>query len=200
MKKICLLFVILCIGFTANAQKISFGFKGGLNSSWVTGDSSDGVSPRIGVHLGVMSEFSLSEKFSIQPELIYSQQGAQQDVAFTLDGFTLQEEELKARHNYLNLPILAKYYITENFSIEAGPQIGFLLSAEQEGSGVEVDAKEALKSIDFAASLGVSYKLNNGLNFSARYNAGLSDVNDVEGVTDENFNGVLQLSIGYFLK
>ncbi|AXG72086.1 outer membrane protein beta-barrel domain protein [Kordia sp. SMS9] len=200
MKKIYILFVVLGIGFTANAQKISFGFKGGLNSSWVTGDSSDGITPRIGVHLGVMSEFSLSEKFSIQPELIYSQQGAQQDVAFTLDGFTIQEEELKARQNYVNLPVLAKYYITENFSIEAGPQIGFLLSAEQEGAGIEVDAKDALKSIDFAASLGVSYKLNSGLSFGARYNAGVSNVNDVEGVTDDNFNGVLQVSIGYFLK
>ncbi|PTX62646.1 outer membrane protein with beta-barrel domain [Kordia periserrulae] len=200
MKKISILFVLLAIGFTAHAQKISFGFKGGLNSSWVTGDESDGVTPRIGVHLGVMSEFSLSEKFSLQPELVYSQQGAQQDVAFISQGMTIAETELKARHNYLNLPILAKYYVAKNFSIEAGPQIGFLLSAEQEGNGVEVDAKSALKNIDFAASLGVSYKFDSGLNFSARYNAGLSNVNDIDGVDDKNYNGVLQISIGYFLK
>ncbi|MEM6718188.1 MAG: porin family protein [Bacteroidota bacterium] len=201
MKKITIFMLLLCVGFTVNAQKkFSFGFKGGLNIASIGGDNSDGTSPRIGLHLGVMGELSLSDKFSIQPELVYSQQGVKQDVAFTNQGMTIATAELEARYNYLNLPILAKYYITENFSVEAGPQIGFLVSAEQEGGGVSVDADEVVNNIDFSAGVGLGYKLNNGLNFNARYNIGLSDINDVAGTTDKNFNGVLQLSIGYFLR
>jgi len=201
MKKITMLFVLLCVASAVNAQEnFSFGFKGGLNASTVTGDNDDGTSARIGVHIGVMGEISLSNKFSIQPELMYSQQGAQQDVVFINQGVTLGTGELKARYNYINLPLLAKYYITKSFSVEAGPQIGFLLSAEQEGGDVTADADEIVKNIDVAAAIGVSYKLDNGINFSARYNAGLSDINDVEGLTDKNFNGVFQFSIGFFLK
>jgi hypothetical protein len=201
MKKITILLLLVCVGFTANAQKkFAFGFKGGLNVAFIGGDNSDGVSARTGVHLGVMGEYSISNKFSIQPELVYSQQGAKQDVVFINQGMTIGTAELEARYNYMNLPILAKYYITENFSVEAGPQIGILISAEQEGGGVTADADSIVKNIDLSAGIGLSYKLNSGLNFSARYNAGLSDINDVDGFNDKNFNGVFQLSIGYFLK
>ncbi len=57
--------------------------------------------------------------------------------------------------NYINLPVLAKYYIFEDFSIEAGPQIGFLLNAEHEVEGdydssrdMKEDMKKDFKSTD----------------------------------------------------
>ncbi|RZJ55928.1 MAG: PorT family protein, partial [Flavobacterium sp.] len=34
--------------------------------------------------------------------------------------------------SYLNVPIMAKYYVIEKLSLEAGPQIGFLLSAKNQ--------------------------------------------------------------------
>lgn len=68
MKKITIIFVLVCIGFIANAQKkFSFGFKGGLNVATVVGDNTDDTSPIFGAHFGVMAELSLSNKFSIQP-------------------------------------------------------------------------------------------------------------------------------------
>ncbi|MGH1384785.1 porin family protein [Kordia sp.] len=201
MKKRSIFLVLLLVGFYTNAQNISFGFKGGLNLSSIYGDNSDGTKMRAGVHLGVMSEFKLTSKFSIQPELLYSQQGVNQDVFFTLIQDAIAPEiTLKSRYNYLNLPILAKYYASENFSLEFGPQVGFLVSAKQEGDGQELDVKDGVKSIDFGVSVGFGYKLSSGLNFSARYNAGLSNINDVDGISDENTNGVIQVSIGYFLK
>lgn len=201
MKKRSIFLVLLLVGFYTNAQNISFGFKGGLNLSSIYGDNSDGTKMRAGVHLGVMSEFKLTSKFSIQPELLYSQQGVNQDVFFTLIQDAIAPEiTLKSRYNYLNLPILAKYYASENFSLEFGPQVGFLVSAKQEGDGQELDVKDGVKSIDFGVSVGFGYKLSSGLNFSARYNAGLSNINDVDGISDENTNGVIQVSVGYFLK
>ena len=201
MKKRSILFVLLFVGFFSNAQNISFGFKGGLNLASVYGDNSDKTEMRIGVHLGVMSEFKLTNKFSIQPELVYSQQGVNQDVFFTLLQDTVAPEiTLKARYNYLNLPIIAKYYVTEGFSIELGPQVGFLVSAKQEGGGQELDVKDGVKNIDFGVGIGFGYKFSSGLNFSARYTAGVSNINDVDGISDENTNGVIQVSVGYFLK
>lgn len=95
---------------------------------------------------------------------------------------------------------MAKFYAAEGFSIEVGPQVGFLLSAkakaESGGSSGEIDIKDSFKGIDFGANLGFGYKMENGLNFGARYNLGLASIAD-EDNTDVK-NGVIQLSVGFF--
>ena len=93
---------------------------------------------------------------------------------------------------------MGKYYFTEGFSLEVGPQIGFLLKAEGEVDGISVDFKDEVKNIDFGLNFGVGYKMKNGLNFGVRYNLGLSNTNDMEGIDDKNQNIVFQISIGYF--
>ncbi|MFP2997045.1 porin family protein [Spongiivirga sp. MCCC 1A20706] len=185
MKKLVLAIVIAAIGFTnINAQDIKLGTKAGLNFAFITGDDTDDITPNTDFHFGIMAEFKISDKFSFQPELIYSGQGSDLNIA----------SEGSISLNYLNLPLIGKYYVTKQLSLEAGPQIGYLLSTK----GGSVDYKDFLKPTDFGVGLGVGYKLDNGLNFSARYNLGLTNINDVEGVTDKNRNGVIQLSVGYF--
>lgn len=205
MKKIILFTVLAIFCFMANAQDeptkasdISFGLKGGLNFSLITGDDTDNFDGRVAFHVGGVVEFPISEKFSVQPELLYSAQGDKgnfdgMDVEFNLD--------------YLNVPVVAKYYVSEGFSLEAGPQLGFLLSAKAEGGGVSIDIKDVIKSMDFGFDFGLGYKLDNGLNFSGRYYVGVSNFVDSNGsIMDvpissdgsKNYNNVFQLSIGYF--
>ncbi|MCP2028796.1 hypothetical protein L1276_003967 [Flavobacterium sp. HSC-32F16] len=182
MKKILVLAVFTVLGFTnVNAQEIKFGVKGGLNFSTVSGDNTESINYVTSYNLGVVSEIPLSEKFSFQPEVIYSRQG----YTFNNDIVAL---------NYLNIPLMAKYYVTKGLSVEAGPQIGFLLSAKNE----KIDVKDAFKTVDFGVNFGVGYKLENGLNFGARYNLGLSDINDIDNSSSKNKNGVFQISVGYF--
>lgn len=168
------------------AQDVQFGFKGGANFATITGDVSDDFSSITAIHFGVMTEIPISETFSFQPELLYSAQGIKDD-----------EFDEKIKLNYLNIPLMGKYYVAEGFSLEAGPQIGFLSSAKSDVDGEEVDIKDSLKSIDFGLNLGLGYKMNNGLNFGARYNIGLSNINDEDGLGSVK-NGVLQVSVGYF--
>jgi hypothetical protein len=93
---------------------------------------------------------------------------------------------------------MAKYYVAEGFSIEAGPQVGFLMSAKAKAEGEEEDLKDFVKGIDFGFNLGLGYKMESGLNFAARYNLGLSNINDGEGSDDfKNQNSVMQVSVGY---
>ena len=96
--------------------------------------------------------------------------------------------------SYLNIPLMGKYYVTKGFSIEAGPQIGFLLAAKNE----KTDVKDSFNTFDFGVNFGLGYKLENGINFGARYNLGLSDINNLDISSNKNKNGVFQLSIGYF--
>lgn len=185
MKKNLLATIITVLGLTTiNAQGIKFGAKAGLNLSSITGDNTEDFKRITDFHFGVMAEWKISDKFALQPEVIYSKQGA--DTNINSEGIISL--------NYLNIPLIAKYYVTEKWSLEAGPQIGFLLSTK----GGSINYKDALKSTDFGMNFGVGFKLNNGLNFGARYNLGLFNIIDVNGVSDKNRNGVFQLSVGYF--
>lgn len=182
MKKILVLAVFTVLGFAnVNAQEIKFGVKGGLNFSIVGGDNTENVDSVTSYNIGVMSEIPLSEKFSFQPELMYSRQG----YSFDNDIVAL---------NYLNIPLMGKYYVTKGLSLEAGPQIGFLVSAKNE----KTDVKDSFNTVDFGVNFGVGYKLENGLNFGIRYNLGLTDINNVEGSSIKNKNSVFQVSVGYF--
>ena len=204
MKKLFLLTFILT-AFTINAQDVTFGAKAGLNFASMTGDDAEGLDGRTSFHLGVTAEIAVSDVFSIQPELLYSGQGftdSYRELDFEGSGVDI-DFDLTGRVNYLNLPIMAKYYASDSFSLEFGPQIGFLLSAETEvegsGGGVSAsetnDLKDALKSTDFALNLGAGYKLDSGLNFGLRYSIGMTDVPD--GDSDGFKHSVLQLSVGY---
>ena len=192
MKKLLLTAVIAVISIVSiNAQE--FGAKAGVNFASLNGDEDfDG---RTSFFVGGVVEFEISESFSIQPELLYSSQGAKS--SFSEEGFDF---ESTIKLDYLNIPIMAKYYVTEGLSIEAGPQVGFLLSAKAEvkedGESDSEDIKDELKSVDFGLNFGLGYKLDSGLNFGARYNLGLSNVPDEDDFDLKN--GVFQIAIGYF--
>ena len=187
MKKLCLVaFLAIFSLATINGQDVKFGAKAGVNFASLTGDD-EGLSSKTSFHVGVVAEIPVSDVFSVQPELLFSDQGAKID-----------SDDVKLNASYLNLPILAKFYVGEGFSLEAGPQVGFLLSAKAKGDGGSVDLKDETKSIDFGVGLGAGYKLENGLCFNARYNLGLSNIVDENEDNLDLKNGVFQLSVGFF--
>lgn len=194
--------------FTLQAQDVTFGAKAGLNfaSLDITDSNIDG---RTSFHLGITAEFEMSDTFSIQSELLYSAQGATEDAGETI-GTTVYNDDYKFKLNYLQIPVMAKFYVSEGLSLEVGPQIGFLLSADVENDystidngtvldsgSIEIDYKDFMKSVDFGLNFGIGYKLDSGLNFGLRYNLGLNDVYDVNGSNTEIKNRVFQLSVGY---
>jgi hypothetical protein len=192
MKKLLFFTAIILFGFTyVSAQDVDFGAKAGVNFATITGDDVDSFSSRTAFHLGFVAEIGITEKFSFQPELLYSAQGSD----YSDDFF-----EGTVKVDYLNLPLMAKFYVAEGFSLEAGPQVGFLLSAKDVYEGGEDDWSDITKGIDFGLNLGVGYKLESGLNFGARYNIGLSDVNDdPDSLGDSAYkNSVIQAYVGFF--
>lgn len=214
MKIIFLVLVtFLSVNLIANAQDdmtdssrnldITFGAKAGLNLATITGDLED-IKSRTSFHIGGMAEITISEEFAVQPELLYSAQGAK------YDGFTLALD-------YLYVPIMAKYFVTEEFSLEAGPQFGYLLSAKlkedssNSGNGgndgnvntldrraESVDVKDSVKSFDFGLNIGAGYLVDSNIYVSARYFLGLANGNDFDDSEGDFKNSVFQLSVGYF--
>ena len=63
------------------------------------------------------------DEFSFQAVLLYSAQGAKSDYSETLNDVTFRYTSVKLE--YIHVPLLAKFYIVEGLSLEAGPQVGF---------------------------------------------------------------------------
>lgn len=144
-----------------------------MNISNFTGYQED-VKSLAGFHIGGFAEIKFSKKFAIQPEFLFSTQGT------TIEGFD-GDSNTSVKLNYLNIPVLAKYYITDAFSVEAGPQIGLLLSAKSRGE----DIGDLYKSSDFGLNLGLGYNFTEDLSIGLRYTIGLSDIADVPDDYDD---------------
>jgi hypothetical protein len=216
MKKLLILTAIILFGFTSvNAQKdFQFGVKAGPNLSTISTDN-DIIcfESAIGVQFGVMAEVPLGEKMAFGPELGYKAANIDYCIEdYYLDDFPTVTSKAAAADDYsgtiklryLDIPLMLKYYVAEGFSLEAGPNVAFLLSAKDDwndfGETGEDDIKDELKGIDFGVNFGLGYKLEGGLNFGARYNLGLSDANDNKEEIGDDYLKIrsFQVFVGYF--
>ncbi|UOY07621.1 PorT family protein [Muricauda sp. SCSIO 64092] len=174
--------LLLCLS-SLNAQDFSFGAKAGANFSNLTGDDVENASSRTGFHIGAVAHIGISEKFGVQPELIYSQQGSVDD-----------EFDITLKLDYLTLPILADVTLAEGLSLQAGPQFGFNINSSAEDSDGNEGEPEGINDLDIGVVLGAQYTLDSGLFFQARYGLGLSDITDDGDAQNSN----ISISIGYF--
>ncbi|MRX69327.1 Opacity protein [Flavobacterium resistens] len=205
MKKIILTaFAVFLCGFV-KAQEIKYGIKGGLNVANLSENFYASNSPKTGFHIGGFAQIRLSEKFVFQPEVLFSTQGTKVDNASIYDGQNRYFGSVIQNLNYINVPLMFKYYAIEKFSIEAGPQIGFLTSetTKIEVHGVnetKIDANNSYKNFDFGLNLGVGYDITKNITVGTRYNLGLSNIGKtvVEGYgPPKAHNRVFSLSVGY---
>ncbi len=201
MKKVLLSAVaILTIGFTY-AQKAQFGIKGGLNiaNENFVGNGAPSTNSFTGVNVGAFVEIKISDKIAIQPELLYSTQGTKLNWFDSASGVTINSFKL----NYINIPVMLKYYAVNKFSLEVGPQIGFLTSAIVNGTSgvttVDVDAKKFYNSTDFGINFGASYDFTKKVSTGIRYNLGLSNIGSNQFVSngDKITNSVFSINLGY---
>jgi hypothetical protein len=204
-KNILVLAAVLMFGLS-NAQEAKFGLKGGLNISNFTGDTEGAdLQSRIGYNIGAFVAIKFSEKFTLQPEVLYSAQGVNfENFGAEVEGLGYYTADIKLKTAYINVPVMFKYYAAEKFSIEAGPQIGFLTSAKTEtklngfSQTVEQDIKDSFETIDFGLNFGAGYDFTEHFSAGARYNLGLSNIAKTEQGDDTKLhNSVFSLSIGY---
>lgn len=210
MKKIVLSLSFLFITVSyLNAQDIYYGPKVGINVShlYFSGDDAttlkDMSKMKLASHFGVFAEIAFDDFFSIQPELLYSIKGARYRKS--------DDDKYKSSYvyKYLSLPIVGKYYVTKKISIEAGPQVAYLLGAREitvndvvdsnlGHEAASIDISDKTQDFDFGVTLGAGYLTKTGFYLSARYNLGV--LNAHKTLADEDMslhNGAIQLSAGF---
>ncbi|MEP6262843.1 MAG: porin family protein [Gillisia sp.] len=190
MRNLILFFAfIIFTGSTVKAQEfVHFGVKGGLNLSQLDSDSFTETKSRTGFHLGLLAEIPLGNRFSIQPEVIYSMQGS--EVEEIIFGDIINQAEYNL--DYIQVPILAKIYLTESLSFEVGPSFNFLVNEKINGEEVDFGS-----NFEFSGALGATYKFKSGFFGSARYMYGFTDAFDRENFEIKVNNSGFQLGIGF---
>lgn len=179
----------------SESKEVRFGAKAGLNIADLSNAEDGKIRPNF--HIGGVVEFTINEKYAIQSELIYSRQGSK------ASGYEDRNKvDIAIKQDYVNIPIMFKQYHQSGFSIQMGPQVGFLVRSEYEekmaGLTVTQDLKSAMRSVDFGLNFGVGYNLPEGLFFDARYNLGLTNIfKESFGGELRSQNRVFQLSVGY---
>lgn len=171
---------------TANAQHANIGIKGGLNLYNIHNSNSVKYDSRTGFHLGLLGHIHLSKQVGFQPELVYSSQGA---------SYKTGNSKTTLNLGYINVPLMLQYMFDNGFRLEAGPQIGFLINAKAKNGSTSVDIKDNFKKVDVGIGAGIGYISTSGFGVDARYNLGLSNIND--NSTVKSTNRGLQLGVLY---
>lgn len=154
-----------------SASEVVFGVKAGYSNTNFGGDAETDAASNF--YVGGLVDFHITEKFHIQPELLYSMEGADNE---------------ETGLDFLRIPIMGKFFVGEGFNIQAGPQFGFVVGGDA--------IKDGLKSFDYGLAFGAAYELSSGLFFDARYNLGLADLNDTPIDAKINANS-LNVGLGY---
>jgi len=189
MRKITLTIIIATAVITGAWSQVSFGIKAGLNIAnqvYTGGSFTSSPGKMLGFHGGVYLHAKMG-KFGMQPEAYYSMTGSNRTYSgASSDG---------VKTNYISLPILLRWNITDFFNIHAGPQFGLLLSAKRTINGTTTDIKNQVKSGDFGIAGGAGFDLPMGLSGGARIVGGLSDIDKSSSpVKTKNF--IVQVYLG----
>ncbi len=175
MKNVLKKVSLLTFGFLAFQQadaQISYGIKAGGAASNTT--IIHGISDtRFGFTGGGFVEIPLTYKNNLhylQVEVLYANEGE-------YSKYSDNGEKYKAFLNYINIPIMYKYYFDDqdsDFFVEAGPQVGFLVSKNLDEKGPEI-VSGTENTLDLAINLGVGYSYLRKYEVNLRYGYGLTD-------------------------
>ncbi|MBQ5460361.1 MAG: PorT family protein, partial [Bacteroidaceae bacterium] len=159
---------------------------------------------KVGITAGAEVEYMMTRQLSLSAGALFSMQGAKSTTVFReVDNTTKEIREVDIKNtmefDYINVPILANYYIIEGLAVKLGIQPGFNIVAKRKRTDGVDKVSENLKDlgvdvrkVDFSIPIGISYELNDFV-VDARFNLGLTEVADLV----KSKNRVFQITFGY---
>ncbi|MBK6265285.1 PorT family protein [Marivirga sp. S37H4] len=187
-------------GTTVGTPDSRVGIKGALNLSNWYNEELDDKNVKVGFTAGLFYRGYVSDVFSIQPEINYTQKGS----TFTYDNF-FADGEVRGYLDYVEVPVIFNFHLTENFHLGAGPYIATLVSARAKAvdddgpfDGEEEFDRDNFTTFDYGLSADAGLDFVN-LTVGARYNLGLADIDWETGFGDTNLgkNSLFQIYLGF---
>ena len=195
MKKLMMIAAFMVAALSVNAQngvgQITLQPKVGINIANLTGD---GNKAKVGVVAGFEAEYGVAENFGIAAGLLYSMEGAKGD--------KVNGEAPKLNLDYLDIPVLAQYYIIPGLAIKVGAQLGINVRKKISYDGDSMDVDKFFKalgidtnveSVNVCIPIGASYEYQNFV-FDGRYNLGLTKTFKN---MNKNKSSIFTFTVGY---
>ena len=202
MKKkfITLVCLILTTGAVMAQKTFTFGPKVGLDYTHQWGKNINDESA-LNYQVGVFMEYRLNNKFAIAPEVVFAthKRPKMERIPWWSDEYPARDMTTTYQTNYINIPVMFKYYVTPSLSIDLGPQFGFKVydkytdKWEEDGKMIKRKHNMYHRNFDFGLSLGATYNFTERFFVQARYTLGLIPISKGSNAK----NGNAQLSIGY---
>jgi hypothetical protein len=205
MKRVLFFLLLSASVMTASAQ-VSFGVKGGLNTTQLTFEKGEiyDVEQKAGFFIGPTAKLSLPILgLGLDASVLYDQRNAKQRTPY-LDGGRTYWSTIKQQQ--IAIPVNLRYgygisEIAEVFAF-AGPQINFNV-----GKDIEMDYGEWVpQNVTYSFNAGLGLLLRNHLQISANYHVGLDKSGEVwinrswspGEVVNKGRMDAWQISIGYY--
>ncbi|HLV14730.1 MAG TPA: porin family protein [Xanthomarina sp.] len=172
MKKTLLLLAFITISTLSYSQNSMYGVRAGLNISNLDFEPNPTFENkhRNGFAIGFFGEYDLCKTFAIAPEVQFSAEGA-------------KDKDL--RLDYIQIPVLVKYRLSERFLIGAGPMAGVKVWEHEDGN----------KNFAFSMVGGLELFITSEIFIDARYHYGFTNVID-NNSTFEAKNSNIQIGVG----
>ena len=191
MKKMMMIVAFVAATVSASAQNINrevgaFTLQpkvglalGSFSGEYITVGGKVDTKKRVGFIAGVEGEYYATNWLGIALGLNYAQQG-------------WKFNDVKCKYDYLNVPLVADFYVARGLALKTGVQLGFLMNAKWD----DLNVKDDCNKTNFSIPIGISYEFSNVV-LDLRYNVALSKVN--KNATD-NYkfrSDLVQFTIGY---
>ena len=192
--RVFLFIVLLCSFLRVSAQDFDAGLRIGISGSQVNGDRLSGFD-KVGLLGGAYVNRQLSERFTIQMEMVFIQKGSRKPT----DDFNTY---YRMRLHYIEVPLMLQYHTSKKFAITAGPSFGTLIFSEEDDQfGVYQNALP-FKKVEFSANFGLLYHLDEHWSFDGRYSQSVTTIRPFPGTYNPFFekgqyNVLIEFSLLY---
>ena len=190
MKFFSLLSVAMVVASVGFAQGLHIGVKGGANILKIDGKAFEDEY-KFGYNLGAFAEIGLSQKWAIQPEVLWNQTNYRTGTEFN-DLYDNGVSNFKGKLNYLSIPLLLNFKPSKLITFQAGPQFGVLLNKDED---LFTNGQQAFKSGDFSMLGGLQLNIG-AAKVGGRYVVGLSNISDIDNKEKWKNQG-FQLYVGF---
>lgn len=184
----------------AVAGPLGKGLKAGISYSKITNDSTGDSDHKLGFAAGLSVSYDLLPGLTLQPELLYVQQGGRWDVNVVEGGTIVSNADLTWKLNYVQVPVLARVNLPLLGAflptLIGGPALSFKAAStfdlEDGDSLIASGDVDDLASTDLSLIVGLGFKVGAGpagFVVDARYNLGSTNLNDTDSEVTINNRG-----------
>ncbi len=181
MKRIIIFLFLTAIAFVMKAQNFKAGVRFGLATSQVNGDALTGFD-KVGLIGGGYVYRNLSDRFSLQMEMVYIQKGSRMPT----DDYN---NYYRLRVHYIEVPLFLRWHVSKKFDVTGGFAFGTLIFSEEDNQfGVYEDA-EPFEKFEFSGNFGMIYHLGNKWSFDGRFSQSIATIRPAPVSSSAFFDG-----------